>query len=217
MKYYRSTWQGQAVYTSLSTGQLAVYEERVVIVQAFDRKGLMHGCFKVAYLDRQGNTTLKLALTNRMEGTDIPVPWHECDDGPFRLATTTNLNLDHNTLVGDLDVPYDYPTAGQIQIWTLKPFQPYQTWNYDNYWGNPVKPVFDPPLAEVISVYPGSPVKGMRFYIDGWGHATKTHLVRTMVYATGQGDAKRKLYMKSSSLVLARQEIQDGKCFERFA
>lgn len=218
MKYSRVVWKGEARFTSLNTGQSTCKKEKVVIVQAFDSKGLMHGSFKVAYVDEDaGNQVgLKLALTNKLRGQISVGPWHECDDGPFRLYTTAEPNKKFDPSVGGLDVPYTLPTDGQIQVWTLKPFQPYQTWNYKDYWGMPVSSVFDKPLAEILTQLPGYPAQGYPIHINGWGHIQGNVLTRTMLYSIGTGESARNLYMKSSYLTVERQDIQEGKCFDKF-
>lgn len=216
MRYHRTLWEGEALYTCLTTGQIQPTIERIVIVDAFDNTGLMHQSFKVAYLDENDNVGLKLALTNRKDASGRSGPWYLCDDGPFCLSTTTDYKSEGNALVGDLDKPYAFPTDGQIKIWTLKPFQSYRTWNYDRFWGGFVSPVFKPPLAEVISKVPGVPADGMRFLIDGWGHESDSRLVRTMCYSVQHGAVERMLYMKSSTLTRTKQDVQEGKCFDTF-
>tara|TARA_R110002167_G_scaffold44070_1_gene132856 strand:- start:195 stop:860 length:666 start_codon:yes stop_codon:yes gene_type:complete len=219
MKYYRTVWEGAARFTSLSTGQEEQKKEKVVIVQGFDAKGLMHGSFKVAYVNcEEGSVGLKLALTNRMPEQRRDAPWSETDDGPFRLYTTADKNAENDRTVGDLDTPFLTPTQGQIKIWTLKPFQPYQTWSYEDYWGWPVASVFTPPLSEMLAqnVLGGRTFTGIGIHINGWGHVQGDTLVRTMLYSAGKGADARKLYMKSSVLKMARQDIQEGRCFENF-
>lgn len=219
MKYYRTVWDGVARFTSLSTGQEISHPETVIIVQAFDKKGLLHGNFKVAYVDSVLNRVdLKLALTNRLPKQDRVVPWSECDDGPFRLYSTANPNREHDASVGELDAGFEYITQGQINIWTLKPFQEYQTWNYEDYWGMSVASVFNPPLSETLAQYHYGDklITGIGIHINGWGHVQGNTLIRTMVYSSGKGPDARKLYMKSSVLNMTRQDTQEGRCFEKF-